>query len=864
MELFEDMYKRQLGKEIEFFLLNKTESFQEIIRELGSVDIPVAREIYNYLIENLTNENPNALESFRIKFKRKYEQARSKTAQFIYELPAPNSIESQWWFSLDSIDKIAMRMRRSVGKGPIAFFGAPTVAYFYNCCFDEHVTLLDNDQDILRHAKKEGIDTHAINLLTDSMPTELSHKFLAVFMDPPWYENHLKYFINHSALLLMEYGYVFASIPSQLTRPSAKLTRKDCLDYLNNANMQIVSMDSDYFNYVIPAFENIVLNNIKSAMNRPWRKSDLIIAQSEGNANAIDLDAQIDNTILSFYREGQANQFRIFLKEKACNPSQIPLFERVLDFSQDVSTRRNSHERVHLWTSNQIGYSIGSYDLVLEILNAWKLGQTLKDILESLSAESTSRYCNIENELLALNSEAFLWKNDSMGARKTPMQICDLIHYSPIAIQNSVRRREQANDGFRMEFQRDRDRIIWAQNFRKLANKSQVFSFEYDEMNATRTRLTHSIEVMQLASTIGSSFALNKDLIEAGALCHDIGHTPFGHGGEYALNQILNEIKPSFGGFNHYEHGLDVVEYLENPYIAASNGGFHGLNLMTDTLECIFKHTFSKSYDNLSQDILLQKSKHKRLINNLYGVLESQTVRIADKISYMISDIEDGIKLGAIHYDDLISCRLFNKAPIDLNPTMIDNSANSLYNLFISQRRSLLKIIMEDVLTTSEKLLSLVKSHEDIRNADDYHITFSHDIQDCMAEVWEKLQSGILHNDSRVKAANLRAAQIVNALFYLYAFWPELIDTEFRINHSSLKESTYLSFYCRNSNDKIGISKQKVAQYNLKLLIGQQIESEGDNHMIPIYNVVLSKDYVASFTDQRAIKEYHAHFGFIE
>ena len=253
------------------------------------------------------------------------------------------------------------------------------------------------------------------------------------------------------------------------------------------------------------------------------------------------------------------------------------------------------------------------------------------------------------------------------------------------------------------------------------------------------------------------------------------------------INGFLNGwqfIKPAFG-FNHYEHGLDVVEYLENPYISTSNEGFHGLNLMTDTLVCIFKHTFSKSDGASCQDKLLKTSKHKQTINGLYGSLESQTVRIADKISYMISDIEDGIKLGAIQYDDLIKCRLFSKAPIDFNPTMLDNSASSLYSLFVSQRRFLLKIIMEDVLTASEKQLLNIKNSDDIGNASSYLITFSSDIQDCIHEIWEKLQSGILHKDSRVKAANFRATQIVNSLFFLYAFSPELIDAEFRINHSS-------------------------------------------------------------------------------
>src|SRR5262249_44896464 len=153
----------------------------------------------------------------------------------------------------------------------------------------------------------------------------------------------------------------------------------------------------------------------------------------------------------------------------------------------------------------------------------------------------------------------------------------------------SRRRYEYQDDQFRLEFQRDRDRILWSHGLKRLADKSQVFPVDRDDH--LRRRLSHSIEVMQLSATIARAFGLDPDLTEAGALAHDIGHTPFGHAGEHALDSILNDIEPDLLGFNHYEHGADVVRWLEDVYWSPGIGGFPGLNLTPETVECIFKHT---------------------------------------------------------------------------------------------------------------------------------------------------------------------------------------------------------------------------------------------------------------------------------
>jgi len=258
---------------------------------------------------------------------------------------------------------------------------------------------------------------------------------------------------------------------------------------------------------------------------------------------------------------------------------------------------------------------------------------------------------------------------------------------------------------------------------------------------------------------------------------------------EHALNRTLNEIDARFGGFSHYEHGLDVVRWLETMYRSPGAGEIPGLNLTTETAECIIKHTFFRDNHQSSQDSLLQKSKHQDLDKRSCH-LEGQAVRIADKISYLISDLEDGIRMGVFTLDALRTCRLFDRPPIDLTP----DRDEGLYERFVSQRRAILKVLMEDVLTASDQQLRGMKNVEDVRNHHDYTITLSMDIQQEVTEIWRKLQAGLLHKNDRVVAANLRAARIISDLLILYAIAPELVDSRFRKSHEGLASTAYMGW----------------------------------------------------------------------
>jgi len=425
--------------------------------------------------------------------------------------------------------------------------------------------------------------------------------------------------------------------------------------------------------------------------------------------------------------------------------------------------------------------------------------------------------------------------------------------------QPTTREHDYQDDGFRIPFQRDRDRILWSHSLKRLANKCQVFPVGSDDH--IRRRLTHSIEVMQLASTISNSFGLDRSLTEAGAFAHDIGHTPFGHAGESALNASLNDINPIFGGFNHYEHGVDVTRYLEDVYLSPASGGIHGLNLTFETLECILKHTYHREDNPLGQKELIESSKHKDILQDETCHLEGQAIRISDKISYLISDLEDGISMGVFDVDNIMKCRFFHRPPIDMRPY----KGKDLYEHFISQRRAILKVIMEDILVETDRKLSKLKDLKDARKEREFTVDFSPTLKSEIVEIWNNLQKGILHKDTRVIKSNMNSAKIISKLLILYTVYTQLVEKRFLESHNELLKTKYWNFYFdKIRRDKVGISKEKLSPFFFEKMIGVKLEEDGSNYLLGLWNLITSKDYVASLTDTSATSEYQTHFGLTE
>jgi dGTPase len=218
-----------------------------------------------------------------------------------------------------------------------------------------------------------------------------------------------------------------------------------------------------------------------------------------------------------------------------------------------------------------------------------------------------------------------------------------LAPYAALAATSRGRHHVEERSMARGEFQRDRDRVIHCTAFRRLEYKTQVFVNH--EGDLFRTRLTHSIEVAQLGRSIARHLRLNEDLVEAISLAHDLGHTPFGHAGQDALNECMRE----YGGFEHNLQSLRVVDVLEERY-----GAFDGLNLTFETREGILKHCAEDVARTLG-DV------GERFLDHTQPSLEAQIANLADEIAYNNHDVDDGLRSGLITLDQLVEVPLFRR-----------------------------------------------------------------------------------------------------------------------------------------------------------------------------------------------------------
>jgi len=202
----------------------------------------------------------------------------------------------------------------------------------------------------------------------------------------------------------------------------------------------------------------------------------------------------------------------------------------------------------------------------------------------------------------------------------------------------------------RDNYQRDRDRIVHSTAFRRLVYKTQVFLNH--EGDLFRTRMTHSLEVAQLARSVARVTGLNEDLCEAVALAHDLGHTPFGHAGQDALDECAGEGDPESGGFEHNFQSLRVVDMLEERYPA-----FDGLNLTFEAREGILKHCSLRHAHEL--ELREPGGVGRRFIDRTQPSLEAQVCNLTDEIAYNTHDIDDGVRSGLLAYDQLLALPMF-------------------------------------------------------------------------------------------------------------------------------------------------------------------------------------------------------------
>jgi len=339
---------------------------------------------------------------------------------------------------------------------------------------------------------------------------------------------------------------------------------------------------------------------------------------------------------------------------------------------------------------------------------------------------------------------------------------------------------------FRSCYQRDRDRIIHSTAFRRLEYKTQVFVNH--EGDYYRTRLTHTLEVSQIARSIAREMRLNEDLVEAIALAHDIGHPPFGHAGEEALSILMENN----GGFNHNMQGLRVVDVLEERYPT-----FPGLNLTWEVREGINKHT--TMFDKPARIIELEPG--------LSPTLETQVVDVADEIAYDNHDIDDGLKAGLLDKKDISKLELWKEAVRDIKKGYNDLPAKiQVYQII----RLLIDRQIKDLVKTSERRIrdTGIRDVSDVRKYPEKLISFSKEMQTKRKELREFLIKNLYRNYRVTRMAN-KAKRFITELFNIYLEKPEqlLPSDQIKIKQDGLQR--VICDYIAGMTDRYALDEYK-------------------------------------------------------
>jgi len=325
--------------------------------------------------------------------------------------------------------------------------------------------------------------------------------------------------------------------------------------------------------------------------------------------------------------------------------------------------------------------------------------------------------------------------------------------------QKSGRRHPETPPRGRSEYQRDRDRIIHSTAFRRLEYKTQVFVNH--EGDLFRTRLTHSLEVAQLGRSIARNLRLDEDLTEAIALAHDLGHTPFGHSGQDALNACM---KP-YGGFEHNLQSLRVVDVLEQRYAA-----FDGLNLTFETREGIVKHCSLRNARQLGE-------VGERFIKKRRPSLEAQIANLADEIAYNNHDVDDGLRSGLIELEQLSQIAIFKR---HMDSTLQAFPGLSGRRLVHETVRRMIDTLVTDLIDSSAANIERYRPQtlEDVRSAPSL-IAFSGKVRDEQRDL-KRFLSENLYRHYRVARMASKARRIVTELFQAFLAEPRLLPPEFQ------------------------------------------------------------------------------------
>ncbi len=364
-----------------------------------------------------------------------------------------------------------------------------------------------------------------------------------------------------------------------------------------------------------------------------------------------------------------------------------------------------------------------------------------------------------------------------------------LMPYAADPRQSRGRKYDEEPSHYRDAFQRDRDRIVHSSAFRRLVYKTQVFVNH--EGDLYRTRLTHSLEVAQIARSVANALGLNETLAEAISLAHDLGHTPFGHAGQDALNDCMVE----YGGFEHNLQSLRVVDELEEKY-----ADFPGLNLCFETREGILKHCSARNARDLGE-------LGQRFLDRTQPGAEAQIANIADAIAYNNHDIDDGLRAGLLTIEQLSSEPLFQKQYQRVRERYPELSGRRLVHEII---RRMIGLVVRDLIEETQTRLSDLNpaSIDDIREAGAPCVSLS-DAVLAEHQSMKKFLRLNLYRHHRVVSMTTKAARTVRDLFSSFFNEPLLMPRDFSeaVGDSEMTKARVVADYIAGMTDRFAIKE---------------------------------------------------------
>ncbi|WP_028101617.1 deoxyguanosinetriphosphate triphosphohydrolase [Pseudoduganella violaceinigra] len=364
-----------------------------------------------------------------------------------------------------------------------------------------------------------------------------------------------------------------------------------------------------------------------------------------------------------------------------------------------------------------------------------------------------------------------------------------LAPYAAHSGQGRGRRFPETPHASRSQFQRDRDRIIHSTAFRRLEYKTQVFLNH--EGDLFRTRLTHSLEVAQIGRSLARNLRLNEDLVEAIALAHDLGHTPFGHVGQDVLHECMKE----HGGFEHNLQSLRVVDLLEEQY-----GAFDGLNLMFETREGILKHCSVNNARQLGE-------VGQRFLDKTQPSLEAQLTNLADEIAYNSHDIDDGLRSGLITIAQLEQVAFFGRLWREVQAAHPGLSGRrAIYETL----RRLITALADDLIATSQARIAAhaPRSLDEVRAAPPL-IRFSDRLRKDATELKRFLHEN-LYRHYKVNRMRLKASRMVRELYQAFAADPSLLPPDYRVaGGEATAQARRVADYIAGMTDRYAIAEHR-------------------------------------------------------